>query len=136
MTIAEPAIAGVPPGTPPSPPPPPPASAPAALTATASNARVSLAWQAVGGATGYRIYRATDGVWGPTPVASVTGLVYVNSGLVNGTAYSYRVAGYNSGGTGPFSIDASATPMAAPLGLVATAGDRQVSLSSVPQPAR
>ena len=93
---------------------------------------MSLAWQAVDGATGYRIYRATDGVWGPTPVATVTGLVYTNSGLVNGTSYSYRVAGYNRGGNGPFSIDASATPMAPPLGLVATAGDHQVSLTWQP----
>ncbi len=128
MTISEPAIAGITP----TPPPPPPASAPATLTATGGNARVSLAWQAVDGAIGYRIYRATDGVWGTTPIATVTGLVYTNSGLVNGTSYSYRVAGYNRGGNGPFSIDASATPMAPPLGLVATAGDHQVSLTWQP----
>ncbi len=128
MTISEPAIAGITP----TPPPPPPASAPATLTATGGNARVSLAWQAVGGATGYRIYRATDGVWGTTPIATVTGLVYTNSSLVNGTPYSYRVAGYTRGGNGPFSIDASATPMAPPLGLVATAGDHQVSLTWQP----
>ena len=118
--------------TPPPLPPPPPASAPATFAATAGNARVSLAWQPVAGASGYRIYRAIDGVWGTTPIATLTGLVYTNGGLTNGTPYSYRVAGYNKGGNGPFSSEASATPMAPPLGFTAAAGDQQIALSWLP----
>jgi uncharacterized protein (DUF1800 family)/fibronectin type 3 domain-containing protein len=100
--------------------------------ATAGHARVMLAWQAVDGATGYRIFRAIEGVWGTTPIGAVTGLAYTNGGLANGTPYSYRVAAYTKGGNGPFSSEVTATPMAPPLGLTAAAGDQQVALSWQP----
>jgi len=85
VAIAEPARAG----TIVTPPPPPPTTAPANLTATSGNARVMLAWQPVDGAIGYRIYRAVDGVWGSTPIATVTSLAYTNGSLINGTPYTY-----------------------------------------------
>ena len=43
-------------------------------------------------------------------VASYTGTSYTNIGLANGTTYYYVVAGTNSGGLGPNSPEASATP--------------------------
>jgi len=91
-----------------------------------------LAWQPVDGAIGYRIYRAVDSVWGSTPIATVTSFAYTNGSLINGTPYTYRVAGYTRGGNGPFSNEASATPMAPPLGVTATAGDQRIVLSWLP----
>jgi len=107
---------------------PPPSDAPLNLTATAGNARVTLAWEAVAGATGYRIVRATAGVWDATPFVSTTRTTYTNSGLTNGTPYTYRVLAYTGGGNGPPSNDAGATPMAPPSGVTAAAGDTQVTL--------
>ena len=111
---------------------PPPTAAPAEITATAGDGRVALAWSAVEGATGYRIFRSTTGVWDLPPFKTVSGTVYTNTGLSNGTPYAYRVAAYTDGGAGPLSAVASATPMAAPAGVTAVRGDRQVTLAWQP----
>jgi uncharacterized protein (DUF1800 family)/fibronectin type 3 domain-containing protein len=116
-------------GTETVPPPPKPATAPVGLTATAGNARVTLAWTAVEGATGYKIYRAVEGVWSVNAIASTSSLGFTNSGLINGRWYAYKVAAYNAGGVGPQSDQARAFPMAPPAGVSATAGDRQVTLA-------
>ena len=115
-----------------------PGSAPAAptgLTATAGNAQVSLSWTASSGATSYNVYRgASSGGEGSTAIATgITATAYTDSSVTNGTAYYYKVAAVNAGGTSPQSNEASATPQvpapAAPTGLTATAGNAQVSLS-------
>jgi uncharacterized protein (DUF1800 family)/fibronectin type 3 domain-containing protein len=112
--------------------PAPPAASPSGLTAVASSTRVTLAWAAVDGATGYKIFRADAGVWNPAPVASVSGLAYTNSALTNGVTYSYRIAAFNRGGVGPQSAEAIATPLATPAALTAAAGDHQVTLTWQP----
>ena len=111
-----------------------PPVAPTGLTATAGNASVTLSWSVVTGATGYNIYRGTTaGGEGATPVTTVTTLGFTDSGLTNGTTYYYKVAAINSGGPGPMSNEASATPEppapAAPTGLTATPGNASVTLS-------
>src|SRR5579862_5921511 len=105
----------------------PPADAPVGLTATSSDGRVVLTWSAVSG-SGYRIFRATSGVWDATPVATTSSLTYTNTGLTNGTTYTYKVTAYNRAGTGPASNDVSVTPLATPLVMVA-AGNMQVTVS-------
>ena len=88
--------------TPTAPAEPPPAAAPQNLSATPGNLQIQLSWNAVTGATGYRVFRTTNGgAFGTTPIASVATPAYHNTGLTNGTAYSYRVAAYNAGGDGP-----------------------------------
>jgi len=117
--------------------PPVPASAPANVVAQPGNARVTLTWEAVPGATAYRIFRTTADAFDPKPIAKVTTLTFKNTGLVNGTTYSYRVAGNNLGGDGPLSEIVSATPVApppAPAGVTATAGDHQVTIDWTPVP--
>ena len=55
-----------------------------------ANGNPSLSWNAVAGASGYSIYRSTDGInyslWYTTAATSV-----VNSGLESGTTYYYKV---------------------------------------------
>jgi hypothetical protein len=90
-------------------------SAPTGLTATAGNAKVSLSWAAPSGAASYNVYRGTtSGGEGSAPVATgITTTSYANTGLTNGSAYYYKVAAVNSGGTSGMSNEAGATPQAA-----------------------
>jgi len=109
----------------------PPAST---LTATAGNAQVGLSWTTAAGATSYNIYQGTtSGGESSTPIATgVTTNSYTVTGLSNGTAYYFEVAGVNSVGTGTLSNEASATPVgppAAPTGLTATIGNAQAVLN-------
>ena len=114
---------------------PPPA--PTGLTATAGNAQVSLSWNASSGATSYNVKRSTTN-GGPysTIATGVPTTSFTNTGLANGTTYYYVVTALNAtGGESSNSNQASATPSggssppAAPTGLIATAGNAQVSLS-------
>ncbi len=102
-------------------------AAPAGLTATGGNAQVSLSWTASANATGYVVYR------GATAVSTQTGTTFLDTGLVNGTAYTYTVKATNGSATSPASAAVSATPMApapgAPTGLTATPGSTSVALS-------
>ncbi|NEW08426.1 hypothetical protein GK047_20725 [Paenibacillus sp. SYP-B3998] len=108
---------------------------PSGLTAIAGDREVSLLWNMVSGATGYNIKRSTT-VGGPyTTVANnvYTSLPYKDTALTNGTTYYYVVSAVNTGGESGNSNEVSATPVvpipANPSGLVATAGDAEVSLS-------
>ncbi|MGW7645905.1 chitinase [Streptomyces bobili] len=68
-------------------------SAPAGLTVSATtSSSVSLAWNAVSGATGYSVYR--DG----TKVTAVTGTSATVTGLAAATSYSFQVTATNTAG--------------------------------------
>ncbi|MBI4566775.1 MAG: hypothetical protein HY719_00095 [Planctomycetes bacterium] len=113
--------------------------APTGLVATGGNAQVSLSWTAAGGATSYRVYRATaPGVPATgTPLATVNAptVTYTDATATNGTTYYYVVTAVNAGGASAASNEANATPTApgsppsAPTGLVATAGAGKIDLS-------
>ena len=90
-----------------TPAPPAPPSAPQGLTATAGNAQVSLAWSASSGATSYALKRSTTAGGPYTPVQTVTGTSYVNTGLVNGTTYYYRVSASSAAGESANSAEVS-----------------------------
>jgi len=102
-------------------------AAPTGLTATGGNAQVSLSWTASANAGGYLVYR------GSTLVSTQTGTTYVDTGLANGTAYSYTVVATNGSASSPVSVAVTATPLApspaAPTGLTATPGNSTVALS-------
>jgi uncharacterized protein (DUF1800 family)/fibronectin type 3 domain-containing protein len=99
-----------------------PAAAPDAIKASAGDARVVLSWQPLEGATGYRIFRAIDGIWEIDPVASIADTTYTHSGLTNGTTYTFAIAAYTTAGTGPKSAEVTATPAAPPENQASTAG--------------
>lgn len=119
---------------------PPPPAIPTGLTATPGNTQISLSWSAVAGATGYRLFRSTiSGIQGDQ-ISSGASTTFLNTGLINGTAYFYRVASTNANGSSEASAPVSATPVAPapppppppppaiPTGLAATPGNAQVSL--------
>ncbi|MES2308415.1 MAG: fibronectin type III domain-containing protein [Verrucomicrobiota bacterium] len=107
--------------------------APTGLTAAAGSAQVVLNWTAVSGATSYKVQRSTTSgsgyidFTGNTVTAPTVTLT--NTGLTNGTTYYYVIYALNSSGTSPVSTQASATPLAAPTGLTASAATSQATLT-------
>jgi fibronectin type 3 domain-containing protein len=107
-------------------------AAPTGLTAaSASSSQINLSWTASSGATSYNVKRATVSGGPYTTVATgVTGTTFNNTGLAASTTYYYVVSAVNAGGESANSSQASATTRpAAPTGLIASAGNGQVSLS-------
>lgn len=110
-------------------------AAPAKVTAKAGDMQVKLNWNAVGGAEGYTVKRAVDAAGPFEPIAeTVTGTVYTDTNVINGTTYYYVISAVNGAGVSPESTVVSATPAAepapdAPAGLKATAGNAEVKLS-------
>jgi len=105
---------------------------PTNLVAAPGDGTVTLAWSAVPGATGYQVFR------GPTLLASPTATTYTDSGLVDGTSYSYTVKALNgvvaSGATAPVSCTPVATAPQAPTNVVATPGNATVTLTWTASP--
>jgi fibronectin type 3 domain-containing protein len=96
---------------------------PANVTVSAATATsITLSWTSVTGATGYYIYRsaAAEGVY--TQVGSSATTSYTNTELSADESYYYKVAAYNTGGTGARSASVSAkTLLATPTGVTAAA---------------
>ncbi|MDG0809665.1 glycoside hydrolase family 13 protein [Cohnella rhizosphaerae] len=83
------------------------------LTATAGNGKVDLAWQAVDGAEGYRVYRALIEGGALTMVGDVEAgtLAYTDQAdIVNATKYYYAVTAYSGQSESLIGAMVSATP--------------------------
>ena len=89
-------------------------AAPVINSAVAGNARVTLNWAAVNGATRYKVYQGTQtGGEAAKPVRiKITGTRVVVRGLTNGTTYFFKLAAVNAGGTSALSNEVSAMPVA------------------------
>ncbi len=103
--------------TPTNPPnPPPPANTapatPTGLSASSTNAQVSLSWSASSGATSYHVKRSTTSGGPYTQVGAPTSNSYTDSSLTNGTTYYYVVSAANSGGESADSAQVNAQPTA------------------------
>jgi len=99
-------------------------SFPTNLTATATNAQITLAWSSVSNATSYTLKRGTSpGGESVTVVSGYTGTTYTNTGLANGTTYYYVVTATGPGGTSGNSPEASATPLTIGDGIWISAAD-------------
>jgi fibronectin type 3 domain-containing protein len=108
---------------------------PTGLAAAPGNEQVALSWPAVAGATMYNVSRrdSPNGNW-TTIALGVPTNAYLDTGLVNGKAYDYRVQAVNAGGISFYSDPETAVPVytgipAVPQGLTASAGDGEVALS-------
>ena len=82
-------------------------SAPAApvvrIGNSASSGKPMLTWNAVYGATSYRIYRSTSKGSGYSLLGTTTATSYTNTGAKAGTTYYYRVKAVNDAGLSPYS---------------------------------
>ena len=82
-------------------------SAPAApvvkLGNSATSGKPMLTWNAVYGATSYRIYRSTSKSSGYSLLGTTTATSYTNTGAKAGTTYYYRVKAVNDAGLSPYS---------------------------------
>ena len=75
-----------------------------------SSGKPMLAWDAVPGATSYRIYRSTSRGTGYSLLATTTSTSHVNTSAAKGTTYYYRVKACNAAGLSPYSNIVSALP--------------------------
>jgi hypothetical protein len=111
------------------------------VTAIGGDGQVTISWKAVGNATSYNIYWSTNAKVTPNSGTQIAGATspYVQTGLATGTKYHYIVAAVNSAGEGEASDEVSATTTsapaptptvpAAPTGVQATGGTKQVTVS-------
>ncbi len=61
---------------------------------------LSISWEAIAGASGYKVYRSTSKTGTYAYVAPVTaGTSYTNTGLATGTTYYYKVLAYTTEGS-------------------------------------
>ena len=97
------------------------------FTAEASTGSVTLKWNRISVATGYRVYRYENGKY--TFLKEVTGTSFTDTGLVNGRKYGYLVRTFygNTGSAYTNSDIRYATPVAKPV-ISATAGNKQAVL--------
>ena len=70
---------------------------------SATSGKPMLTWNAVYGATSYRIYRSTSKGSGYSLLGTVTATSYTNTGAKAGTTYYYRVKACNDAGLSPYS---------------------------------
>jgi hypothetical protein len=109
-------------------------AAPTGPAATAGNAKVTLNWDSVAGATGYKIYQSTtSGSYGAA-LATVTGSAcsYEATGLTNGVTYYFVIKATNAGGDSPNSAEAGSMPKTvpgAPTNVTPTAGNEEAAVS-------
>jgi alpha-L-rhamnosidase len=92
-----------------------PPAAPTGLTAKAGVQQVSLTWNTTPGTASYGIQRATGSGSFVTLAATPATPALTDTGLVDGTTYSYSVFAVNSAGaSGPSNV-VTATPQAPPV---------------------
>ncbi len=110
---------------------------PTGLTVTPGDGQATLHWAGSAGAAQYTIRRARQAAGPFEIVATVQALsTYCNTGLQNGQTYYYTVSAGNDEGQSAESASAAITVGTAPPpeGLVAVAGNRQVTLTFAASP--
>ncbi len=105
------------------------------VTATPGDAQVTLSWSNPNDAsiTGYQIKQwigsSESGSWTDISRSGSSTTSHVVTGLTNGVRYSFRIRAMVGTVTRTPSDPVSATPVSPPVGLKATAGDSQVTLT-------
>ena len=87
---------------------------PLGLSASAGNAQVTLMWSASGGATSYRVMRATTSGGPYTQIAAPGATSFTDTSVTNGTTYYFVVSAVNSSGASANSAQVSSTPATTP----------------------
>ncbi len=103
---------------------------PVNVTVTTGDTQVTIAWDAVAGATSYNIYCNTTGNPDNTsPKVIVTNPTYTRTNLTNGTTYYCVVSAVDSTGESNLSNQVSVAPMGSPTGVAAMSGNNQAIIS-------
>jgi hypothetical protein len=89
---------------------PGPPGAPRGITASPGNARVSLRWLPVAGASNYRVARSVTPGGPYVTLAVLAGHAFDDPYAVNGTTYYYVATAGNAHGQGPDSAEVMAVP--------------------------
>ncbi len=90
---------------------------------------ITLTWNAVAGATGYAIYRATSSGGSFTFIQSVGTTSFINWGMATNTTYYYRVMALNAGGISANATNLINPKQPAPVSLAAVATNAQIALA-------
>ena len=107
---------------------------PSGVSAAAGNSQVTLRWNPASLANSYRVMRSTTSGGPYAQIAAPTWNGFTDVSVDNGTTYYYTVQSADSSGLSARSAQVSARPsgLGAPGGVVAKAGNSQVSLSWSP----
>ncbi len=114
-----------------------PPAAPKGLSASASETDVSLSWSAPAGdggsaITGYTLYRSENGGLNYSIVTTTTSRNYVDTSVVTGVIYKYKVTANNSNGESGDSNVVTALPLGQitePQNVIAVANSSKVNIS-------
>ena len=100
---------------------------------SASSGKPQLTWNAVSGATSYKVYRATSQNGTYSLLGTVTATSYTNTGAKAGTTYWYKVKAVNSAGESAYSniVSGRATVTTLTMGHSATSGKPQLTWKAV-----
>ena len=100
---------------------------------SASSGKPMLTWNAVSGATSYKVYRATAKNGAYSLLGTVTATSYTNTGAKAGTTYYYKVKAVNSAGESAYSniVSGRATVTTLTMGHSSTSGKPQLTWKAV-----
>ena len=100
---------------------------------SASSGKPQLTWNAVSGATSYKVYRATSQNGTYSLLGTVTATSYTNTGAKAGTTYYYKVKAVNSAGESAYSnvVSGKTTVTTLTMGHSSTSGKPQLTWKAV-----
>ena len=100
---------------------------------SATSGKPMLTWNAVSGATSYKVYRATSQNGTYSLLGTVTATSYTNTGAKAGTTYYYKVKAVNSAGESAFSniVSGQTTVTTLTLGHSSASGKPQLTWKAV-----
>ena len=100
---------------------------------SAASGKPMLTWNAVSGATSYKVYRATSKSGTYSLLGTVTATSYTNTGAKAGTTYYYKVKAVNSAGESAYSnvVSGRATVTTLTMGHSASSGKPQLTWKAV-----
>jgi len=100
---------------------------------SASSGKPMLTWNAVSGATSYKVYRATAKNGAYSLLGTVTATSYTNTGAKAGVTYYYKVKAVNSAGESAYSnvVSGKTTVTTLTMGHSASSGKPQLTWKAV-----